>query len=345
MPEQLTDVGGNVMNRRNFAARPQPAVADRIGGAVWGQFVGDAFCLGSHWIYDPAEMEQRFPGGPHGFEEPIAGHYHFGKKPGDLTHYGEGALLLLRSLEERNGFDAADFGSRFVSLIESPEYKGYRDHAARETAANYRAYRALHPDEVYGYQDGADDDQPASITRLAPLVARYFRDADLPVIVGRATRVCQNNDLAVAYNQAHAMILRELFNGSTLDDGVKRAAEQLSRLGPEGAEVAEKIDDALSGRDLPVGEAAMKFGLSCPLAKSFPAALQCALHYTDDFGAAMRATAAAGGDNAARAAMTGSWLGASLGIRALPAGWREVLVARDEIAGAVEWLSGPVADK
>lgn len=333
------------MSDRNFVATPQPTVADRIGGAVWGQFVGDAFCLGSHWIYDLAELEQRFPGGPRGFEEPVAGHYHYGKKPGDLTHYGDGALLLLRSLRERNGFDAPDFGSRFVSLIESSEYKGYRDHAARDTAANYRAYRALHPDGAYGYQDGADDDQPASIIRLAPLVARYFRDADLPDIVERATRVCQNNDRTVAYNQAHAMILRELFNGCTLDDGVRRAAEQVSRLEPEGAAVAEKIEDARSGRDLSVREATLKFGQSCPLAGSFPAALQCALHYADDFGAALRATAAVGGDNAARAAMVGSWLGASLGIQALPAGWRESLAARDEISGAVEWLVGTVSDK
>ena len=333
------------MSDQNYDAMLRPTVADRIGGAVWGQFAGDAFCLGSHWIYDLAELEQRFPGGPQGFEEPITGHYHFGKKSGDLTHYGDGALLLLRSLQERTRFDAPDFGSRFVSLIESPEYKGYRDHAARDTVANYRAYRALHPDGAYGYQDGADDDQPASIIRLAPLVARCFREADLPGIVERATRVCQNNDRTVAYNQAHAMILRELFNGCTLDDGVRRAAEQVSQLGPEGAAVAEKIDDAISGRDLSVREATLKFGQSCPLAVSFPAALQCALRYADDLGAALRAAAEVGGDNAARAAMIGSWLGASLGIRAIPVLWRESLAAREEIAGAVEWLVGTASDK
>ncbi len=333
------------MSVRSFDATPQPTVADRIGGAVWGQFVGDAFCLGSHWIYDLAELEQRFPGGPRGFEEPAAGHYHFGKKPGDLTHYGDGALLLLRSLQERNRFDVADFGSRFVSLIESPEYTGYRDHAARDTAANYRAFRALHPDDAYGYQDGADDDQPASITRLTPLAARFFREADLPDIVDRATRVCQNNDRAVAFNRAHAIILRELFSGGTLDDGAGRAAEQVSPLGAEGAAAAEMIDAVFACRDLSVREATMKFGQSCPLAGSFPAALQCALHYADNFGEALRATAAVGGDNAARAAMIGSWLGASLGIRALPAKWCESLAAHDEIAAGVDWLVGAVSGK
>jgi len=326
------------MSERDYADTLQPSVADRISGAVWGQFVGDAFCLGSHWIYDLQELEQRFPGGPRGFDEPAAGHYHAGKRPGDLTHYGDGALLLLRSLQERTRFDASDFGSRFVSLIESPGYTGYRDHAARDTVANYRAYRAQHPDEAYGYQDGADDDQPASISRLAPLVARYFRESCLPGIVERATRVCQNNERAVAYNLTHAMILRELFTGSSLNDAVSHAAVQSAQLGAEGILLAGRINDAIAGRNLPVREATLKFGQSCPLAGSFPAALQCALHYADDFGEALRATAAVGGDNAARAALIGTWLGASLGIQALPAGWRESLAAREEIANGVEWL-------
>ena len=326
------------MSDRVNAITLQPSVADRISGAVWGQFVGDAFCLGSHWIYDLDDLEQRFPGGPRGFEDPPDGHYHAGKRPGNLTHYGDGALLLLRSLQERTRFDASDFGSRFVALIESPGYKGYRDHAARDTVANYRAFRAVHPAEAYAYQDGADDDQPASITRLAPLVARYFREPGLAEVVERATRVCQNNERAVAYNRTQAVILRELFNGSSLVDAVRRAAGQAVLLGVEGVELAARIDEALTGRHLPVREATLKFGQSCPLAGSFPAALQCALRYADDFGGALRATAAVGGDSAARAALVGSWLGASLGIGAVPGDWRELLADREEIAGGVDWL-------
>jgi len=326
------------MSERNNAATLPASLTDRISGAVWGQFVGDAFCLGSHWIYDLGQLEERFPGGPQGFEEPAAGHYHAGKKAGELTHYGEGALLLLRSLRERSSLDVTDFGSRFVSLIESPGYGGYRDHAAKDTLANYRAFRALHSTEAYGYQDGADDDQPASITRLAALVALYYRDAGLPGIVERATRVCQNNQRAIVYNQVHAMILRELFTGAALADAAERATEYAAQLGVEGELLVGKIAAALAGRDLPVRDVTLKFGQSCPLAGSFPAALQCALHYSNDLGQALRATAAVGGDNAARAAMIGSWLGAALGIRALPVAWCNRLAAHDEIASGVEWL-------
>ena len=91
------------------------SIDSRIRGAIWGQFAGDAFCLGSHWIYDLTELERRFPGGPQGFESPVSGHYHFGKRSGDLTHYGDGALLLLQSLAKQGRFDAVDFGGPWES--------------------------------------------------------------------------------------------------------------------------------------------------------------------------------------------------------------------------------------
>jgi hypothetical protein len=65
-------------------------VEDRLRGAVWGQFVGDAAALGTHWIYDLRELQQLYPGGINGFEAPKEGHYHFKKRPGDQKHGGSG---------------------------------------------------------------------------------------------------------------------------------------------------------------------------------------------------------------------------------------------------------------
>src|ERR1700745_3022542 len=79
-------------------------VDDRLRGAVWGQFVGDAAAPGTHWIYDLDELSSKFPGGVIGFETPMEGHYHFGKKAGDQTHYGDGALVLLESIASSGGF-------------------------------------------------------------------------------------------------------------------------------------------------------------------------------------------------------------------------------------------------
>ena len=107
--------------------------ADRVRGAIWGQLVGDAYCLGTHWIYDLDELKRTFPGGVQGFETPAASHYHAGKVAGDSTHYGDAALLLLQSVAERGQVEATNFGRRFVARFGSPGYRGYLDHSMKDT--------------------------------------------------------------------------------------------------------------------------------------------------------------------------------------------------------------------
>jgi ADP-ribosylglycohydrolase len=324
------------MSTEPDAPAEAPSLADRMRGAIWGQFVGDAACLGSHWIYDPADLAQRYPAGLKGFEPPLIGHYHSGKAPGDQTHYGDAALLLLESVTELGRFDPVDFGRRFVSLMDSPQYSGYRDHATKATLVNFRLFRDAHPGEPFDFRQGADDDQPATATRLAPVVVAYFREEGLLEAVTTATRVCQNNERAIAYMRCHALVLSELFEGRDIPAAFETAARRCEATGGFGAEVSLKIREALRAKSLPVVEATLAFGQSCPLSGSFPAAAQAALAHSDDFATAILATARAGGDNAARAALVGAWLGASLGIQAVPADWRERLAARAVIGRDVE---------
>jgi ADP-ribosylglycohydrolase len=81
-----------------------------------------------------------------------------------------------------------------------------------------------------------------------------------------------------------------------------------------------------------------EFGQSCLLASSFPSSSHCLVKHSDSFADAMLANARAGGDNAGRAGMIGGWLGALLGVDAVPEEWRNKLSARDRIAAAVEKL-------
>ncbi len=339
--KKLHKTGVN-MPDQGSGTQKEHSLDDRIRGAIWGQFVGDAFCLGSHWIYDLVELNQRFPNGPQGFETPVAGHYHFGKRSGDLSHYGDGALVILQSLAAQGSFDTVDFGLRFMALFDSPGYKGYRDHATKETIANFHTFHDGNPGADYTFQDGADDDQPATVSRLAPLAALYFRSENYLSVVERATRVCQNNQRAVAYALAHALILRELFSGSHLHDAVRASGDIMATRGAAGSEVNEWINAAMAATHLDVWEATHQFGQACPLKASFPSALQCALHHGGNFVDALRANAAAGGDNAGRAAMIGAWLGAGLGVDALPLKWRELLTAREEISAGVERIAAAV---
>lgn len=311
---------------------------DRFRGAIWGQFVGDAAALGSHWIYKLEELKQAFPDGIKGFETPQKGHYHFGRQAGDQTHYGDAALLMLESMAKLGRFDPVDFGQRLVELFGAASYPGYRDKATRETLRNRADFQATHPGKSFDFQYGADDDEPATISRLAPVVVAHWQDEKLLTIVKSATRVCQNNERAVAYNQCHALILSELFQGRDVFTALQCAQDRIRQGSPLGKEICGKINEALAQQYLSVTEATLKFGQACPLPKSFPSAIHCLARHSESFSEAILATIRAGGDNAGRAAMLGAWLGAALGIDAIPSEWREKLSARKQIEKWVEQL-------
>jgi len=74
------------------------------------------------------------------------------------------------------------------------------------------------------------------------------------------------------------------------------------------------------------------------LPKSFPSSIHALLKHPDDFESAILATLRAGGDSAGRASMIGAWLGAHLGINAIPKAWRVRLSQGDRISTATEKL-------
>jgi ADP-ribosylglycohydrolase len=308
---------------------------DRLRGAVWGQFVGDAAALGTHWIYDLEEMEKLYPGGVNGFETPQPGHYHYGKQPGDQTHYGDGALVLLESIAREGQFDAKAFGRSFVERFST--YSGYIDQATQGTLDNYRAFVEKQPAETFEFQDGADDDQLATGSRLAALVARHWNDRNLLTRTEQATRVCQNNATAIAYMKFNALLLAELFRGRDVHTALHRVEEQIVSVEQRfGQEVRRKSREALEETVNEVVEATVSFGQSCPLPHSFPSSIHALLKHTDDFETAILATLRAGGDSAGRAAMLGGWLGARRGLGGIPKGWRIRLTNADCISARIE---------
>jgi ADP-ribosylglycohydrolase len=313
------------------------ALGDRLRGAIWGQFVGDAAALGTHWIYDLDEMEKLYPGGISGFEAPLPGHYHYGKELGDQTHYGDGALVLLESIANQGHFDVKAFGRGFVERFRPGAYAGYIDRATQGTVENYVKFVENNPGKTFDFQQGADDDHLAGGSRLASLVARYWNDRRLLNLVEEATRVCQNNLSTIAYMKFDALLLAELFRGRDVHTALHRVEEQIVSVEPKfGNELRRKSREALEETLNEVTEATLLFGQSCPLPHSFPSSIHALLKHTDDFETGILATLRAGGDSAGRAAMLGGWLGARIGLGGIPKAWRIRLTNADRISAAIE---------
>lgn len=306
-----------------------PTFESRLCGALWGQFIGDAAALGTHWIYDLNVLAERYPNGIAGFEEPRAGHYHADKVSGEQTHYGDAALLLLESLAGCGEFREADFGIRFEGYFNNPACRSYKDHATSETLEHLAA-------EPGNYQNGADDDQMATVTRLAPLVVALQQSpqAEMLEAVRRLTLVTQNHPTALACAQAHAVLLRSLISGKPFREAFEetRKSSEVSCDGSDYFEFAHML------REMDVVNATERFGQSCPLPQSFPSALHAAWVYHDDFGLAVLNTICAGGDNAGRAALVGAWMGATHGMEGIPSAWFEKLRSFERIQMALNQL-------
>jgi ADP-ribosyl-[dinitrogen reductase] hydrolase len=309
--------------------------ADRLRGMVWGQFLGDAAALGSHWIYNLEELGEKFPAGLQGFETPGKGHYHEGKRAGDFTHYGDAALIFLESLAQEGRFDAVAYGSRFLEKMAPGHYAGYVDAATRGTYESFLNHTEKNPQVTYTFQEGADDDQLATASSLAPLLRWHDESAELPKLVEQLTRVRQNNNRAVAYMQVHARILGELLDGRDFHTAFHRVEEESCKHPDFGMEFKRKFTAAIENKHLTFEKAALTLGQSCPLISSFPSALVVALKESEDFKTAILGVLRGGGDNAGRAAMVGAWIGAILGESGLPQDWMKSLNAYDRIQKAL----------
>lgn len=307
-------------------------IKERMLGAIWGQFAGDAAALGTHWIYNLSEMKKNFPDGVKGFETPRPGHYHEGKKSGDFTHYGEAALLMLESVSALGHFDEKDYGKKFIEKFGSKSYTGYLDNSTRLTISNYNHFIHHHPVREFDYLQGVDDNQMATASRLAPVVVAHLDDPGLLKVVERATRFSQNNETAVNFMRSHARILHDLLKGAELESvfqtEISRSTEKIQSF----------LKDALSLLPQTVTEATLKLGQSCPLDCSFPSSFHSALKHKNSFPDAILATISAGGDNAGRASMVGAWLGAYLGVQAIPKEWTARINAKDRIDQYTETL-------
>jgi ADP-ribosylglycohydrolase len=246
-------------------------------------------------------------------------------------------LVLLKSMAEHGGFDPRAFGNRFVETFGSSDYHGYLDWATKGTLKNYKRFRESNSPGDYDFQQGADDAEPATASRLAALVVRYRRDPNLPATIESLTRVCQNNRRAIGYMQFHGLFLVELFLGRDVHDALENVIVRVGQLAPDhSTELRQQTQKALAETGKEVTEATLEFGQACPLPQSFPSALHAFLKHGNDFEGAILATLRAGGDSAGRGAILGSWLGAHLGVDAIPRGWRTRLTAAARVSAALD---------
>jgi ADP-ribosylglycohydrolase len=289
-------------------------------------FVGDSLALGFHWIYDTAQIANRV-GRVSDLLAPSVDSYHLNKQRGELTHYGDQSLHLLKYLASSQGhFSLVEYARQWRHYIDG--YGGYKDRASKATLQNLEA--GISPQNC-----GSPSTDLGGAARIAPLVYAHRDDAEtMAASVAAYTALTHQGPGAVAAALFLARSCHQILHGATLRQAVEDSLAQ----GLDSPELALRLQDSITRREGDITETVKSYGQACAVNGALPAAIFTALHLQDSLEEALVATVMAGGDSAARAMVVGMLLGAVHGMPSIPERWLAGLQCRVEVESSLKSL-------
>lgn len=326
---------------------------DRAVGAILGAFIGDALGLGPHWYYDLEQLRRDHGPWISGYTTPKPGRYHAGLRAGQLSQAGFILRLLLRSLVERGGYDEGDFCRRLdqelLPLLDGTPISGPGGYTSQSIRETWR--RRVEQGRPWG-ETGGPADTTEAIERTLALAVRYAGNpGQLANSIGANSLLTQNDATVLSMTVAFGAVLGQLVQGQALDAQLSARLMALVKSGelPFHAVTREQLqptrpgdpDPPRTGRfaspdalltpsymaraaaDPDIGiEPALKvslvYGMPCAIYHQLPAAYYLAARFRDDFEAAVLHAVNGGGQNQARAMLTGALVGAQVGRSGIP---------------------------
>ncbi|HEX7385811.1 MAG TPA: ADP-ribosylglycohydrolase family protein [Castellaniella sp.] len=325
----------------------------RAQGALMGAFVGDALALGPHWYYDLDELHRNFGPWITDYTTPKPDHYHAGLQAGQSSQAGIILEMLAQSLATQGHYVEEDFCKRldedlFTKLDGTPMQGpgGYTSQSIRET---WRLrVKAKRP---WGQVSGLADTTEAAERVLALGIRYALQPGALAEHASTNTALTQRDTTIMAMTVAYASILGSLVRGEPLDaqtssrlmdlvhngvlpfHSVTSTGEQVPPAGPEAPRHAGQFPSpdalltvsnilrAIADPDIhiePAWKASLVYGMPCAVYHQFPAAYYLAGRFQGDFESAVLHAVNGGGQNQARAILTGALSGAIGGIQSIP---------------------------
>jgi ADP-ribosylglycohydrolase len=349
-------------------------IQDRAAGALMGAFVGDALALGPHWYYDLAELRRDFGDWIDDYTAPKPGRYHEGLKAGQLSQAGFILELLLRSLVECGGYEGDDFCRRmdvelFPLIDGTPACGpgGYTSQSIRD-AWRKRVQQGLPWGRVGGHADTTE-----AIERTLAIAVRYAGNPrKLAALVSDNAALTQTDPAVLSMTVAYGEVLGMLVQGHPLDKDLSGKLMALVRSGelPFHSVVRDNMkpprpgdpDPSRAGRfaspdslltpsymaaaagdpDIriePAWKVSIVYGMPCAIYHMLPASYYLAARFRNDFESAVLHAVNGGGQNQARAILTGALVGAQTGLSGIPDRFIEGLENSTELVGLAESLA------
>ncbi|MBM4089235.1 MAG: ADP-ribosylglycohydrolase family protein [Planctomycetes bacterium] len=348
--------------------------ADRLRGALWGMFIGDALAMPAHWYYDVAALQRDFgtlrdylpptdyhpnsimslsstgTSGRGSQQGEVVGsvilhgkkhlwgqpnrHYHYGLQSGDNTLNLLCVRVLLRTMNGTGRYDSGDFLASYVAFMTTPD--SHNDTYAESYHRDFFANyaRGISPERCAG-REGHDTASIGGLVALPPVIAAALREND-PAAVDRMPLEHLRLTHRSAKLERYARALGGLLVRFLLDADPPVQSLVCATAGSLGFAAAKVVERMNRDRRPDLDVIGGMLSPACYIEHSFPAVLYLAARYPDDFEAALAANANAGGDNCHRGAVLGAILGAALGYRAIPDRWIYGLRSRAALSEEVE---------
>ena len=285
---------------------------------VLASFAADALALGAHWIYDVSQIDAKF-GRMTDFQKPAPPTYHPTKERGEQTHYGDQALVMLRSVAACGGFEEEHFGRAWREFFRT--YNGYFDGATKQTLENMEAGLA-------GVPAASTSDDLAGAGRIAAIVYRYREEPDRAAEnARRQTALTHNSPLVLAAAEFFSRLAGRVLQGARPIEAMQQETADPAIAEP----IAEWVQAGIASRSEDTRAAIRRFGQMCKISAAFPATIHLIAAYEDRLEEGLIQNVMAGGDSAGRGLLAGLVLGAWGGLEAIPDRWLSGLAAADEI--------------
>lgn len=348
---------------------------DRAAGAIMGAFIGDALGLGPHWYYDLAALRRDYGDWITTYADPKPGRYHSGLKAGQLSQTGIILRLMLRSLADRGGYDEADFCRRMdeeiLPLLNGMPVNGPGGYTQQSIRDVWR--KRVQQNLPWGQHIGGPADTTEAIGRTLALAVRYaFQPIEMATAISSNTRLTQNDETIVALTVAYGAVLALLVQGDKLDGALSDKLLRLARarklpfhtmahtdmqppqkdrplesgyfVSPDALLTPSYIANTAVDSDVriePAWKVSLVYGMTCAVYHQLPAAYHLAARFSSDFESAVLHAINGGGENQARAILTGALVGAQVGLSGIPKRFLEGLDETD----ALQRLAMDVASK
>ena len=279
---------------------------DKIKDLVLTSLVTDAYCLGTHWIYDKNQLinnDIRWEE----LNKPLA-IWHKGKSAGDFTHYGDQTYWLYEFLKDKDSFDENEYLKFWFEKMKT--YTGYIDGASRDTILNIE--NSVTP-------SGSNSHDLSIVGRIVPLLKVSKTKEEFLQNVEKFVKLTHNSKEAVKSADFFANLLLMVLEKNDIEKSIVQLKSSYDSY------FQDMIQKGLDSKNSDTFKTIREFGPACDINGGFSGVIHLLCKY-DNLKDMLISNSKAGGDTSARAMIASVILLANKQMSEIPKNWLNLKV-------------------